>query len=181
MAKGIWIENVQKFSPEIEKDAEAVLDTLTQVVSTDIMFGNVSGDRGFLALAAGVPYWSAGNTHWYGSLQCRPKRIPRVNFSMVKTPTLLQHPQTWLKKAGYFSVTLYSTETKLLMPNPQKIYDRTTYSAEPNKDGSYTITLSPDGKGKNGIPTAGKPFYIIIRAYVPTPDVDLYQTKIEKQ
>ena len=39
-------------------------------------------------------------------------------------------------------------------------------------DGTYTITLSPSGDGQNGIPT-GKPFYCILRAYVPVRDADL--------
>ena len=38
-----------------------------------------------------------------------------------------------------------------------------------NEDGTYTLTLSPTGEGKNGIPT-GKNFYGILRAYVPSPD-----------
>ena len=178
--KGNMERNVQKFSPEIEKDASAVLDTLTQVVSTDIMFGNVSGDRGFLALAAGVRIGQLGTP--IGTVRYNvAQKDSKGEFLDGKSTYTVTTPADMIEEGGYFSVTLYSTETKLLMPNPQKIYDRTTYSAEPNKDGSYTITLSPDGKGKNGIPTAGKPFYIIIRAYVPTPDVDLYQTKIEKQ
>ena len=41
-----------------------------------------------------------------------------------------------------------------------------------NSDGSYTITLSPDGSGQNGIPT-GKPLYAILRAYVPVQDADM--------
>ncbi len=39
-------------------------------------------------------------------------------------------------------------------------------------DGTYTITLSPSGDGENGIPT-GKPFYGVLRAYVPVPGADL--------
>jgi|TARA_B110000211_G_C13611842_1_gene349251 hypothetical protein len=52
-----------------------------------------------------------------------------------------------------------------------QIYDRTTYSSEPNEDGSYTVTLNPDGSGINGIPT-GKPLYAILRAYVPVLGAD---------
>ncbi len=74
---------------------------------------------------------------------------------------------------GYFSVTLYGSDNKLLIPNKKKIYDRTTYTAEQNPDGTYTITLSPSGEGKNGIPTSGKPFYGILRAYVPVKGADM--------
>ena len=54
---------------------------------------------------------------------------------------------------GYFSVTLYGTDNKLLIPNDMKIYDRTTFSSEPNHDGTINIKLSPNGIGKNGILT----------------------------
>jgi hypothetical protein len=73
---------------------------------------------------------------------------------------------------GYFSVTVYGTDNKLLIPNEQGIYDRTTYTAEAEADGTYIVTLSPDGHGKNGIPT-GKPFYGLLRAYVPVKGADI--------
>jgi hypothetical protein len=84
-----------------------------------------------------------------------------------------------LDEDGYFSVTIYSTETKLLIPNDHGVYDQTTYSAEQNGDGTYTVTLSPDGGCKNGIPT-GKPFYALLRAYVPVHGADM-TTQIEKK
>ena len=73
---------------------------------------------------------------------------------------------------GYMSITVYGTDNKLLIPNDKKIYDRTSYSSKQNEDGTYTITLSPDGSGLNGIPT-GKPFYAILRAYVPIEGADM--------
>ena len=78
-------------------------------------------------------------------------------------------PAGLYEEGGYYSVTLYGTDNKLLIPNEKKIYDRTTFSSVPNKDGTYTLTLSPGGEGRNGIPT-GKDFYGILRAYVPSPD-----------
>ena len=76
-------------------------------------------------------------------------------------------------------MTLYGTDNKLLIPNDLKIYDRTTFSSEPNQDGTTTITLSPDGSGKNGIPT-GKDFYGILRAYVPAPGA-IMTVKVKRQ
>jgi hypothetical protein len=80
---------------------------------------------------------------------------------------------------GCSSVTLYETNNKLLIPNDLKIDDRTTFSSEPNQDETTTITLSPNGSGKNGTPT-GKDFYGILPAYVQAPDTIL-KVKIEKQ
>ena len=69
-------------------------------------------------------------------------------------------------------ITVYGADSNLLIPNQQNIYDRTTYPSEINEDGSYTVTLSPDGSGVNGIPT-GKPFYAILSAYVPISGTDM--------
>ena len=82
-------------------------------------------------------------------------------------------PAGIVKDDGYMSVTIYGSDNKLLIPNDMKRYDQTTYSAEPNADGTYTITISPDGGGKNAIPSAGTDFYGILRAYVPVPGADM--------
>ena len=52
-------------------------------------------------------------------------------------------PAGLVEKSGYFSITLYGTDNRLLIPNDKKVYDRTTYTAEPNADGSYTLILNP--------------------------------------
>ncbi len=88
------------------------------------------------------------------------------------TEPVLTVPANIVEESGYFSVTVYASANKLLIPNDQGIYDQTTYTAEPNDDGTYTVTLSPSGEGQNGIPT-GTPFYVILRAYVPVPGADL--------
>ena len=69
-------------------------------------------------------------------------------------------PANIIKEGGYFSVTVYGNDNKLLIPNAMQRYDRTTYDSEQNDDGTYTITLSPDGDGVNGLPT-GKDFRVI--------------------
>ena len=84
-------------------------------------------------------------------------------------------PSNIVQPDGYFSVTVYGTDNKLLIPNEQEIYDRTTYTSEPEADGTYIVTLGPDGHGPNGIPT-GKPFYGLLRAYVPIAGVDITPT-----
>lgn len=88
-------------------------------------------------------------------------------------------PAGLVEEGGYYSVTLYGTDNKLLIPNDKKIYDRTTFSSEPNDDGTYTLTLSPTGEGRNGILT-GKDFYGILRAYVPAPGA-VMKVKVDKQ
>jgi len=75
------------------------------------------------------------------------------------------HPRI-VRDDGYFSVTVYGTDDRMLIPNEPGVYDRTSYTTELEPDGTAVITLSPDGRGRNGIPT-GKPFYGILRAYQP--------------
>ncbi len=88
----------------------------------------------------------------------------------------LDVPAGLVKDNGYISVTPYSLETKLLIPNEQQIYDRTSYTMEPNSDGGYTIVLSPDGLGQNGLPTSSVPYYVLLRAYLPRDGVDVTAT-----
>jgi hypothetical protein len=178
--KGDMVRNVQKFSPEIEEKALTVLNTLTTVVSPDDMFGNKSGDAGVLSLAAGVRIGQLGTpagTVRYNVAQ----KDAKGEFLDGNSTYIVTTPANMFEEGGYFSVTAYSMDKKLLIPNKKKIYARSNFDTKPNKDGTYTLTLSPDGEGKNGIPTTGIPFYIIVRAYVPTPGLDLFETKIEKQ
>lgn len=84
----------------------------------------------------------------------------------IKVPKGLQKP------TGYWSLTLYDAETKLLIPNPQKRYSVISYTAKPDSDGGFTVTLSPDGDGDNGIPTMGnKEVYVIFRVYDPQGEI----------
>jgi hypothetical protein len=138
----------------------------------------VSGDVSFLDLAAGVKLGQLGT----------PPDTVRYRLFLTddngdplngKDTYIVTVPAGLVKEGGYYSVTVYGTDNKLLIPNDKKIYDRTTYSSEPNSDGTYTLTLSPSGEGKNGIPT-GKDFYGVLRAYVPTPD-GVMKVKVEKQ
>ena len=88
------------------------------------------------------------------------------------TATCLTVPAGIVHDGGYYSVTVYGTDNKGLIPNPQGRYDRTTYSSTPNADGTYTVSLNPAGEGVNAIPT-GKDFYAVLRAYVPVKGADL--------
>ena len=177
--KGDMNRNVQRFSAETEQIAHAVIDTLFPMVNPDDAFGKVTGDVDFLVLAAGVKYGQLGTpseTVRYAIITTDDSGKPLNG----KDTYIVTVPAGLVKKDGYYSVTLYGTDNKLLIPNDKKIYDRTTYTSEPNKDGTYTLTLSPSGEGKNGIPTGGKAFYGVLRAYVPAPGA-VMKVKVEKK
>lgn len=176
--KGDMNRNVQRFSAETEKKANAVIDVLISGLNPDDAFGKVSGDVSFLNLAAGVKLGQLGTpseTVRYGIIMTDGDGDPLNG----KDTYIVTVPAGLNEEGGYYSVTLYGTDNKLLIPNDKKVYDRTTYSSKPNDDGTYTLTLSPSGAGKNAIST-GKDFYGILRAYVPAPGA-VMKVKIEKK
>jgi hypothetical protein len=169
--KGDMHRDVQRFSGETEKAALAIIAAAIPHLNPDDAFGKRSGDVGDIHLAGGVMLGQLGTpseTVRYGLILVDDSGEPfnGRNTYVLTVPAGLVHDE------GYFSVTIYGADNKLLIPNDRKIYDRTTYSAEANEDGTYTITLGPDGEGVNGIPT-GKPFYGILRAYVPVQGADM--------
>ena len=176
--RGDMNRNVQRFSPETEKKAHTVIDAVIAGLNADDAFGKVSGDVSFLNLAAGVKLGQLGTpseTVRYGIILTDDSGAA-LNGKDIYTVTV---PAGLVEEGGYYSVTLYGTDNKLLIPNDKKIYDRTSFSSEANDDGTYTLTLSPSGEGRNGIPT-GKDFYGILRAYVPAPGA-IMKVKVEKK
>ena len=169
--RGDMTRNVQRFSPQIEASGLAIIKASLPHLNPDIAFGYQSGDVGYITSAGAVMIGQLGtpaDTVRYGTVLADEFGQP---FTAEGTYTLTVPPGV-AQESGYYSVTAYGADNKLLIPNQKKIYDRTTYSSEPNEDGSYTVTLSPDGSGINGIPT-GKPFYAILRAYVPVSGADM--------
>lgn len=176
--KGDMIRNVQRFSPETEVQAHAVIDALLSIPNADEAFGKVSGDVSFLNLAAGVKVGQLGtpsDTVLYAVFFADDDGVPLSGKATYRVTV----PANLFEEGGYYSVTVYGTDNKLLIPNDKKVYDQTTFSSAPNKDGTYTLTFSPSGEGKNGIPT-GKDFYSVLRAYLPASGA-VMNLKIEKQ
>ena len=175
---GSMRRDVQRFSPAIEKAALAIITASIAYLEPDKAFGQKSGDVGYITAAGGVMLGQLGTpseTVRYGTILADENGRPfnGTNTYVLTVPAGIVHDD------GYFSITVYGSDNKLLIANDKKIYDRTRYSSEQNADGTYTVTLSPDGEGKNGIPT-GKPFYAVLRAYVPVAGADM-TVKVETQ
>jgi hypothetical protein len=175
--QGNMHRDVQRFSPEVEEVGLAVITAALPLgLGLDIPgFGKRSGDVGNITSAASVMMGQLGtpdDTVRYGLILSDQRGQP---FNGDDTYTLTV-PADIVREGGYFSVTVYGSDNKLLIPNELGVYDRTTYSSVPAHDGTYRITLSPTGEeGQNGIPT-GKPFYALLRAYLPVPGADLTVT-----
>jgi len=77
---------------------------------------------------------------------------------------------------GFWSITAYDSATGFTIPNP---IDRYSLGGDSdlahNADGSFTIYVQRDDPGQerraNWLPTSSGAFYLIIRAYAPTPRV----------
>lgn len=78
---------------------------------------------------------------------------------------------------GYWSLTIYNSADKYLIPNPANKYHISSYQAKKNEDGTYTLRVNPEGKGENAIPSAGKDFYAIFRVYEPVKDLTFPEIK----
>lgn len=172
--QGDMHRDVQRFSPGVEAAGLAIIEAAVPHLNPDIAFGKKSGDVGDVTLAGAVMLGQLGtpsDTVRYGLILADENGQPFNG----ETTYIVSVPPGIVHDDGYFSVTVYGTDNKLLIENDRGIYDQTTYSATPEADGSYTITLSPSGDGTNGIPT-GKRFYGILRAYQPVAGADLAVT-----
>lgn len=165
---------VQRFSPQVEEIGLKAIAGFVPLSNPDNAFGKKSGDVGALTLAGAVMQGQLGT----------PSDTVRYHLIMHDDDgALLNGEDTYVVTVpagivegnGYFSITVYGTDDKMLIPNDRGVYDQTTYSATPESDGTHTVTLSPSGGGMNGIST-GKPFYALLRAYVPTPGAALTPT-----
>ncbi len=77
---------------------------------------------------------------------------------------------------GFWSITAYDSATGFTIPNRIERYALGSDSAlARNADGSFTIYVQRDDPGQerqaNWLPISSGAFYLIIRAYAPTPDV----------
>ncbi len=162
---------VETFSPDVVKRGLAAIKAALPELNPDKAFGKKSGDVPPLVLAGAVMLGQLGtpsDTVRYGVIMADDSGQPFNG----KDSYLLTVPAGIVQDSGYYSITIYGTDNKALIPNAQGRYDRTTYSSKRNADGTYTVSLNPAGDGINGIPT-GKDFYVVLRAYVPVPGADL--------
>lgn len=149
----------------------ATLEAGVAGLKAEQAFGKKSGDVKPLALAGGVLIGQLGTPSEsvrYNMLREDSSGMP---FS-GKGSYVLTVPAGIVHDDGYYSITIYANHNKGLIPNDEGRYDRTTYSSAQNADGTYTVSINPQGEGINGIPS-GEDFYVLLRAYVTVDGADL--------
>ncbi|MEI7742304.1 MAG: DUF1214 domain-containing protein [Chloroflexota bacterium] len=165
---------VARFSPAVETSARAIIAAAIPHIDPGTAFGRRSTDTGDITRAAAVMLGQLGTPS--DTVRYQPILADDDGAPLNGTDTYeVTVPAGIVRDDGYFSVTVYGADNKLLIPNAQRVYDRTSYTTELEADGTAVITLSPAGGGRNGIPT-GKPFYGILRAYQPVPGAPLRPT-----
>jgi hypothetical protein len=165
---------VARFSPAVERAALAIIATAIPHIDPATAFGRRSTDTGDITRAAAVMLGQLGTPS--ETVRYMPILTDDDGAPLSGTETYeVRVPAGIVRDDGYFSVTVYGADNKLLIPNAKRVYDRTSYTTELEADGTAVITLSPSGDGRNGIPT-GKPFYGILRAYQPVPGAALRPT-----
>jgi len=165
---------VARFSPAVERSARAIIAAAIPHIDPDTAFGRRSADTGDITRAAAVMLGQLGTPS--DTVRYQPILADDDGAALTGTDTYeVTVPAGVVRDDGYFSVTVYGADNKLLIPNARRVYDRTSYTTELESDGTAVITLSPSGDGRNGIPT-GKPFYGILRAYQPVQGAQLKPT-----
>jgi hypothetical protein len=79
------------------------------------------------------------------------------------------------KVSQFWSVTAYGSKTKLMMANDLNRHSRGDRHVKPNPDGTVTLRLSHDIKGKeedtNFLPVPNDNFYLLLRMYGGDADI----------
>lgn len=143
------------------------------------LFGSTNEGVGDLDRAAGVFLGQLGTQAWtvdYAQYLVDQNGKPLDGSSHYEVVVPADLPLVKDDK-GYWSLTIYSMEDRYLIPNDQNKYVISSYSAEKNEDGSVTISVNPDGKGSNALPTAGNTFYGVFRVYQPIENIEFPKLK----
>jgi hypothetical protein len=124
----------------IEKAGLAIITESITYLEPDKAFGQKSGNVGYITAADGLMVGQLGTpseTVRYGTILADENGQP---FNGAST-YVLTVPAGIVHKDGYFSITVYGADNKLLIANDKKTYDRARYSSEQNADGTISTTI----------------------------------------
>ncbi len=184
--------DLSKFSPDIQKaiaaglaDVSTDVDALMKKVnSNEVRSSEFFGTRealknNYLYRFLGAKLGLYGNSGaeaiylaYFVDAQQHPLDASSTNFTLT-------FPKGQLPPAkAFWSVTMYDGKTQFLVANPLKRYLLNSPMLKSFKfapDGSLTFYVQKDSPGpakqSNWLPAPNGPFYMILRLYIPSPEV----------
>lgn len=118
---------------------------------------------------------AASNLYQHLALENERAAYPKISTDADENPlvgsrryTFTMPAESPVKDLGFWSFTVYVTESKQFVPNDEKRYRISDSIGEPNADGTVTITIGGVNDGtKNWLPLTNddKEWYALLRLY----------------
>jgi hypothetical protein len=180
-ASGIGAGNME-FSPEqlaaAQISEQNVLAKLKEVLPTLTNASDALGSREQLGRADRIPFQVAS---YIGQWGAPPEEASYVQMIKDQNGDILDgvndYTTTFIppKVSQFWSVTAYGSKTKLMIANELNRHSRGDRHVKLNADGTVTIYLSSNTKGKaedtNFLPVPKEPFYLLLRMYGGDADI----------
>jgi hypothetical protein len=180
-ASGIGAGNMD-FSPEqlaaAQISEQNVLAKLKEVLPTLTNASDALGTREQLGKADRIPFQVAS---YIGQWGAPPEEASYVQMIKDQNGDILDgvndYTTTFIppKVSQFWSVTAYGSKTKLMIANELNRHSRGDRHVKLNADGTVTIYLSSNTKGKaedtNFLPVPKEPFYLLLRMYGGDADI----------
>lgn len=180
-ASGIGAGKVD-FTPEQLAAAaiseQHVIATLKEVLPTLTNASDALGTRERLGTADRIPFQVAT---YIGQWGAPPVEASYVQMIKDQNGDILNGANDYFitfvppKVSQFWSVTAYGSKTKLMIANSLNRHSRGDRHVKLNADGSVTLRLSHDTKGKaddtNFLPVPNEDFYLLLRMYGGDEDV----------
>ena len=180
-ASGIGAGNMD-FSPEqlaaAQISEQNVFAKLKEVLPTLTNASDALGSREQLGRADRIPFQVAS---YIGQWGAPPEEASYVQMIKDQNGDILDgvndYTTTFIppKVSQFWSVTAYGSKTKLMIANELNRHSRGDRHVKLNDDGTVTINLSSNTKGKaedtNFLPVPKEPFYLLLRMYGGDADI----------
>ena len=180
-ASGIGAGNMD-FSPEqlaaAQISEQNVFAKLKEVLPTLTNASDALGSREQLGRADRIPFQVAS---YIGQWGAPPEEASYVQMIKDQNGDILDgvndYTTTFIppKVSQFWSVTAYGSKTKLMIANELNRHSRGDRHVKLNADGTVTIYLSSNTKGKaedtNFLPVPKEPFYLLLRMYGGDADI----------
>ena len=163
---------------EVKAGLKEIKAYMPRIKDGSKLFGSTYEGIGDLDRASGVMIGQLGTQARYANYRLYNKDANNKAIEGTAEYEITVPKEGMIKnKDGYWSLTVYNSEDKYLIPNSKGIYHVSSYDAKTNQDGTVTIRINPNGDGDNAIPTTSKDWYCVLRAYEPIENIQFPELK----